>query len=628
MLKIMRPWPPAVSLPASSTHYLVLLFQISILTCCLCDAFPKLFEPKSKKVARLTAELAALEAERLSKLVVVFGYEVSLSEKGLASTVLWTMTVPNLSSNFLRNQFDKLGFFTSVSISTVVLVACIIQLIRSRRKWKRLALSGAASEKQTASVSAIAPSARYITMMTLTLGVAILFYVLTFKASNSSVYSKTNISSRSGKGDVSQQRLTNLVIIFGQYELDKSTFCALMFTSVVLLVSLGAQIGIWCKKLQLQKLEDAAKKVELPPIDKSIDVVIVGCGPKSVGWFHLMQFLDMPNVNVRAVVEPFYLDTSKCPYPPQSFVDLVVMLDDMGIRCVNHVGQLHVFIHHTLCIIAGKTSDNPRLFRECIGIGASHIYLESPGAPTIDQLKEMQSLAETRGVEVYMGYQRLCASFIQKAVSLSRSVPKAHIFFCHNEVCQSNELNMVVSRYPEGMISSMAVQELAVLVTLFGVKTNDIETFRVNTNRLFSERLKFYDEGNGTTVTDLSRVAFKITTKDRKRSFSIMADRCGGVFSFAVIKSHAGKELQRFQSHDEHQVSMVQSELREDKEISHQFLIESEEYLELKRRVVKSILSSDSQRSLGLVSILDGIHIMALANYCSIEINTVLKAED
>ena len=52
-------------------------FQIALLIIyCLFDA--KLFEPKSKKVARLTAELAALEADRLSKLVVVFGYEVSV----------------------------------------------------------------------------------------------------------------------------------------------------------------------------------------------------------------------------------------------------------------------------------------------------------------------------------------------------------------------------------------------------------------------------------------------------------------------------------------------------------------------------------------------------------------------
>lgn len=60
------------SSPPYTTHHLILLQ-----TYCLCDAFPKLFESKSKKVARLTAELAALEDERLSNLVVVFGYEVS-----------------------------------------------------------------------------------------------------------------------------------------------------------------------------------------------------------------------------------------------------------------------------------------------------------------------------------------------------------------------------------------------------------------------------------------------------------------------------------------------------------------------------------------------------------------------
>lgn len=433
---------------------------------------------------------------------------------------------------------------------------------------------------------------------------------------------------RSEKSGVSQQRLSNLVIIFDQYELDKTTFIALVSTSVVMLVALGAQIGIWCKKQQLQKLEDAAINVTLPPIDKSIDVVIVGCGPKSVGWFHLMQFLDMPNVTVRAVVEPFYLDTSKCPYPPQSFVDLVVMLDDMGIRCVNHVGQLDIFLQHTLCIIAGRTRDNPQYFRECIDHGASHIYLESPGAPTIEQLQDMSLLAETRGVDVYMGYQRLCASYIQKAVSLSRSVPKAHIFFCHNEIHRSNDLNCIVSRHPEGMIYSMAIQELAILLMQFRVKAREIETFKVNANRLFSERLTFYDENNNCKVTDLSRVAFKITTKDTRRSVSIMADRCGGVVSFAVVKSHAGKELQRFQSHNEDQLSMIQSQLNVDTESSRQFDVESEEYLELKRRVVTCILSANSPKSLGLVSIRDGVDILELANYCIIEINSALKVDD
>jgi hypothetical protein len=61
----------------SGPHSMTLLLAA---TCIAADAaLPKvsLFERRKKKVARLTAELAKLEAERLSKLVVVFGCEVS-----------------------------------------------------------------------------------------------------------------------------------------------------------------------------------------------------------------------------------------------------------------------------------------------------------------------------------------------------------------------------------------------------------------------------------------------------------------------------------------------------------------------------------------------------------------------
>ena len=39
------------------------------------------------------------------------------------------------------------------------------------------------------------------------------------------------------------------------------------------------------------------------------DVVLVGCGcPKrGMGWYHLTQLVEMPNVCMKAVVEPWYL---------------------------------------------------------------------------------------------------------------------------------------------------------------------------------------------------------------------------------------------------------------------------------------------------------------------------------
>ena len=109
-----------------------------------------------------------------------------------------------------------------------------------------------------------------------------------------------------------------------------------------------------------------------------------------------------------------------------------------------------------------------------------------------------------------------------------------------------------------------------------------------------------------------------------------MGDRCGGLVSFAVVKSRTGKELQRFQSHDQAQVSVVQDELRgEHGEIADQFIIGREEYLEMKKRLVNRILSGDARsKPSWMVSIQDGIDIMALADYCNIEINAVVKVED
>ena len=130
-----------------------------------------------------------------------------------------------------------------------------------------------------------------------------------------------------------------------------------------------------------------------------------------------MQFLDMDNVTVRSVVEPYLLDTIN--HPPPSFVDLVSMLLSMDIQCCRSVQQLEQFNAPTLCLIAAKTRDNPKHFEECILKGASVIYLESPGAQSVEQLAHMQQMAEARGVQVFIGYQRLCCQYVQK-VRLAR----------------------------------------------------------------------------------------------------------------------------------------------------------------------------------------------------------------
>jgi len=497
-------------------------------------------------------------------------------------------------------------------VSLVFFIALIIQLIRSRRKWKRLAVtlqSDNVNNNNTTTTASAYPRPRYTIVMFVL--VAVFFYLLTFNLGKAFESKKNkSISSKSG---LDSERLSRLVLVFGKYELDETTFYVLICTSMVLFVALGVQIGVLCRKLkETQKKHSTTIPTRQSDV-KSLDVVIIGCAPKSVGWFHLIQFLDMQNINVTVVVDEQYMDS---PIPPQPFIDLTGMLREMDIECVSSIKQLGIFKQQTLCVIAGKPVDNPRLFRECISIGASHIYLEPPGAPNVQQLKDMSSLATTRGVRVYMGYQRTCANYIEQALNLSKSIPKSHIFFCHNETYSSNDLQLS----EEGMVYS--IQELAVLVTQIGINVEEIVNFKVNTNKLFSEKQIFHDTTSGDKIYNLSRVAFKITTSNKKIA-SVMVDRCGGLLSFAVVKSKLGKELQRFQSLDTTQVKHLTSELRDaSKQLPRQCMIESDDFLELKRRVVKSILSESNIR--GLVSIKEGVQIMMLADYCKKEIDTVL----
>ena len=36
-----------------------------------------------------------------------------------------------------------------------------------------------------------------------------------------------------------------------------------------------------------------------------------------------------------------------------------------------------------LALISGRTADNPRLLKEVIAAGCTHVYLEKPGAPSV-----------------------------------------------------------------------------------------------------------------------------------------------------------------------------------------------------------------------------------------------------
>lgn len=73
------------------------------------------------------------------------------------------------------------------------------------------------------------------------------------------------------------------------------------------------------------------------------------------------------------------------------------------------------------------------------------------------------------------------------------------------------------------MLKNMAIHELALLATYFGVTVDNIDS--VAPDAEFSECLTLVGP-SGKEFTDFARVGFTVTTKDGK-SVTVKADRCG-----------------------------------------------------------------------------------------------------
>jgi len=417
-------------------------------------------------------------------------------------------------------------------------------------------------------------------------------------------------------------RLSKLVVIFG-LEINKT-----LFYIVTLLVAAG--IGGFL--LNSQKLVVKKQRGNRPDTDGTLDVVVVGCGlpKKGMGWYHLTQLLEMSRVNVTAVVEPFFMNEKLCPEPPAVFLELTHSLEAMGIETKKSVDDLSVFTKPTMCLIAGRTAENPELFRQCVERGAQVIYLEKPGAPTVKELEDMRTLAEEKNVKVYLGYNKNVTPYVLNTIKVARETPNSHVFFCHNNSYSTSDLPEVFARNSEGMLKNMAIHELALLVMFFQVTVDNIEKFKVNTDKLFSEQVTIWKPGtslpNPVYIVDFSRVAFKITTK-AGTNVSLMADRCGGNVSFAVVKDVLGKEVKRFDYPDPETAALIDEKVAKDPQMMPYFLVQSDDYKELKDRVVNATLDSRSEGPEGVATITVGIEALKLAEYATDQLNKALKSK-
>lgn len=65
-------------------------------------------------------------------------------------------------------------------------------------------------------------------------------------------------------------------------------------------------------------------------------------------------------------------------------------------------------------VVATRTCEAPRMFSDLVAKGVRYIYLEKPGAPTVDEMEEMRKIARSGACEVYCLVATLFASGEQR----------------------------------------------------------------------------------------------------------------------------------------------------------------------------------------------------------------------
>ena len=339
---------------------------------------------------------------------------------------------------------------------------------------------------------------------------------------------------------------------------------------------------------------------------RKCDVVLVGCGaPKrGMGWYHLTQLMRMDCANVTAVVEPWYLGPGKAAPGAKEFMAMKAQYEAEGVAFYGSIAAMPDATRPTCALIAGRTADNPKFFADLVAKGVKSVYLEKPGAPSVAALEEMKALADARGVKVFLGYNKNVTEYVTLARDVEARTDGATVTFIHNNAYKKDELTECFARNAEGMLKNMAVHELALLVTYYGVTSTSIA-------EVIPLPLDSCVETLG-DKTDFSKIGFTIKTKKNK-VITVKADRCGGSCSYAVV-SLKGKEVFRSVTPDPKLKERVDKQQAADPEMMPYFFLQSDDYWTLKQRVLEHVAGKPGAPA-GIATIDIAIETLKVAEY-------------
>ena len=219
-------------------------------------------------------------------------------------------------------------------------------------------------------------------------------------------------------------------------------------------------------------------------------VVVVGAGHplRSMGWQHMANVVEghCGRCYVSDVVEPYFLSAAAATDPAAAEFER----ERQALPSRAWEGQPPIRWHAScdelpelggggpvLAVCAVRTRDAADALRQLCEKGVTHVYLEKPGAESAAQLAAIRDVTEAHGVQVTMGFNKNVSDYVQRSLSAAAARPPATaaaeggaaVTLLQMNDYKPEELDECFERNSEGMLRNMAIHELALAVTYWGL---------------------------------------------------------------------------------------------------------------------------------------------------------------
>mmetsp|Transcript_26217 Transcript_26217/g.104908 ORF Transcript_26217/g.104908 Transcript_26217/m.104908 type:complete len:371 (-) Transcript_26217:587-1699(-) len=356
---------------------------------------------------------------------------------------------------------------------------------------------------------------------------------------------------------------------------------------------------------------------------------VIGCGlpGRGMGWFHALQLMEgaCPSGLLSDVVEPWFLGPGKASAGGEAFEKGVV--EAWAPKGVAFHASVEGIFEKTpddttakIALIAGRTVDNPKFFRQALAAGATHILLEKPGAPTVEELEAMAAEAQAKGVPVFMGFVKNIAAYVTNALEASKAhATDTRVLFESRNNYAKEDLEECFARNAEGLLKNMAIHELALAAQFFGMRADNVAAVKLEGGPTACECLTLGGR------TDFSRVDATLVN-GAGVSVRVVADRCSGDGCRAVVSDAASDEtIYESELVDEAKKARVDARVAAHPDWLSYLLTQEDEYADLKERCAKAAASGSSEYPDAVATIDIAIQALKLAEYLTPLLQEKLK---